>query len=81
LRDNTILTRYVVHVDEQVEGLRPASKQWLKIDVAPEMAPEARSSGHRDFVPAPTDEQGVEQPVVMPALDGEEQDVMGEDLD
>ena len=80
LRDHTILARYVVHVDEQVESLRPASKQWPKIDVALEMAPKARS-GRRDLVPAPADEQGVEEPVVMPALDGGERDVMDEGLD
>lgn len=34
LRDHTILALDVVHVDEQIEGLGPASEQWPETEVA-----------------------------------------------
>jgi hypothetical protein len=42
LRDHTVLAHYVVHVDEQVEGLRPASEWLPKVNVAPEATPQDR---------------------------------------
>ena len=39
LSDHTVLTHYVVHVDKQVQALRPASEQGPKVDVTSEMTP------------------------------------------